>query len=388
MIKRRIAIALDLEQPFPHHTRVFAGTQHYADERGWECVIDEFPGYRPSRRSRGYHRYDGVIARARPEVVRRVRRQKIPLVNTWFSSPVEKVPGVYPDYQEAARLAAEHLLDRGFRRICVFHTIGYKNIDIIRRTFEQMVGEAGGSVVCFEHISFDTLDAEMWLERERSLSRGLDQLQPPVGIFCGSTSAMRYVVNLCKGRGWDVPRDAAVISSMPTPGLIDHPRPAISYLDMNWEKVGYEAAALLDRLMAGEPAPDRPVLIAPKGVVARESTDYFAIEDEVVAEALHYISMHLRDRLTVERIAAHLLVSRRQLQLRFDATLGKTISGEIRRLRLEAAKRMLTNKDRPISEIARGTGFGTHNLMSRVFRRELGMTPSAYRKQVLGEKER
>jgi len=380
--KRRIAIALNLEQPYPHHTRVFAGTQQYADEHGWECVIDEFPGYRSRQRPRAYRRYDGVIARARPEMARRVRRQKIPLVNTWYSTPMRRAPSVYPDHQKAARLAAEHLLDRGFRQICLFNTIGSRTIEITQRAMERLVDEAGGQLISFEHLAVDALDVRSWIEQERSLSQALDHLKPPVGIFCGSSSAMRYVVNLCQGRGWNVPRDVAVISSMPTPGLIDHPRPAISYIDMNWEQVGYEAAALLERLMAGERAPARAILIPPRGVVARESTDYFAVDDKVVAEALYYIATHLRDRLSVERIAEHLLVSSRKLQLRFDAALGRTISGEIRRLRLEAAKRMLADQSIRIAEIAEQTGFVSSTRMNEVFRRELHMTPGEYRKAV------
>ncbi|MCG8509600.1 MAG: substrate-binding domain-containing protein, partial [Rhodospirillales bacterium] len=277
---------MDLEKPFPHHTQVFAGTQRYAKEAHWQCIIDDYPGYRPNRRSTIFHEYDGVIARARPRMVQRMKRRGVPIVNTWFSSPVRSVPGVYADFQAVARLATEHLLDRGFRRLCYFSTVGEKDAPIVRKTIGRLARETGAAFYAFEHPAVDSIDAELWLEQERVLSQALEQLEPPVGICCSSTTAIRSVVNLCQGRGWGVPSDAAVISIMGTSGIIDHPSPTLSYVEMNWERVGYEAAAMLDRMMGGDDPPSEPILVPPIGVVARESTDYFAIGDPLVSEVL------------------------------------------------------------------------------------------------------
>ncbi|MGE3316532.1 MAG: helix-turn-helix domain-containing protein, partial [Planctomycetaceae bacterium] len=71
----------------------------------------------------------------------------------------------------------------------------------------------------------------------------------------------------------------------------------------------------------------------------------------------------------------------RTLQNRFRNFLGRPIASEIRRVRIERAKRELTQSKRPLSAIARDVGFGEAMRMYDVFRRELGVTPSAYRRQ-------
>jgi len=61
--------------------------------------------------------------------------------------------------------------------------------------------------------------------------------------------------------------------------------------------------------------------------------------------------------------------------------LDRPIATEIRRVRIERAKRELTQSNRSLAEIARDVGFGEAMRMYEVFRRELGTTPSDYRKQ-------
>lgn len=377
--KRRVAIAIELEQPFAHHTQVFAGTQQYADEHDWECVIDEFPAYKSHQRPAIFRDYDGVVARADRRMADRLQRKGIPLVNTWFSTPVKHVPGVYLDLAEVGRLGVRHLVDRGFRQIVAFGSTATLDARVLAEALGVAAAEAGATVQFFDHPGVDIGNPELWLQQERATCRSLENVEPPVGIFCVSSSAVRYVANLCLGLGWSVPGDAALLCVMGTPGHIDLPRPALSSIDMKWDHVGYEAAALLDRLMDGQPPPKQPILVPPAGVVARESTDYFAVEDDVVVAALKFISSHLGQRLTVEGIAAKLSISPRSLQSHFDAALQRSVSGEIRRLRLEAAKRMLADKNQQIGKIAEHVGFRSATRMNEVFQRELGLSPRAYR---------
>ena len=71
----------------------------------------------------------------------------------------------------------------------------------------------------------------------------------------------------------------------------------------------------------------------------------------------------------------------RTLQRRFRKYLDRLIATEIRRVRIERAKRELTQGTQPLKEIARDAGFGEAMRMYEVFRRELGVTPSQYRRQ-------
>jgi hypothetical protein len=96
---RRVALMLDLEWPYKRHADLFAGTQQYASDHGWESIIDEFVYDTLPVRGTQRASYDGVIARATKTLAERAARLNIPVVNVWLSSPaLNKLPGVFPDY--------------------------------------------------------------------------------------------------------------------------------------------------------------------------------------------------------------------------------------------------------------------------------------------------
>jgi len=382
---RRVAIALQIDAAFPHHQGVFGGVRDYAlEHQNWKMVIDEHPGYKTASLGQKFGRYDGVVARATPAAQRRLKKNCIPLVNTWYQHARPDTPGVYIDPEGIGQLAADHLMERGFRRFGYFGPTEHRMPKTIGSAFARRVDEAGHSCVLDRYENGDYSDRQYWQALTKHLGRFLDALTPPAGVFLVRHWVARLLIELCRDRGWQVPHDLALVCLYDVKNIVDLP-PRITTIDCNFERVGYEAAALLERLMAGEPPPQEPILIPPKGVIAQESTDFFAVEDEVVAAALRFISTHIAQRLNLDRIAAEVAVSPRSLQTRFEAALGRPISDEIRRLRLTMAKRLLGEKELQIKQVARETGFNSSAILNHVFQRELGMSPGAYRKQLLGE---
>lgn len=379
---RRIAIALEIDQPYPQHQEVFAGVQRYAHEQAnWQCLIDEHPGYLPGRRGKSYGRYDGVIARAPAPMQRRLKKLGIPFVNALYQSARDGTPGVYPDAKKLGAAAADHLLERGFRSLCYMGEIElHKHTAEVGRAFKDHAEEAGAACELLRVQNRSFLDTDFYLEIEKTISDWGGRLHPPIALFAEEAPIARMVIQRCQELGWDVPRDIAVLSQHDLKSVVNV-APQISSIEIDNERAGYEAAKLLDRIMTGKSVPATPVMIPPKGVFGRESTDYFAIQDEMVAEALRYIAAHLHDPLHVEQVAYELSVSSRTLQSRFNDALGVGVSQEIRRLRLQRAKRLLADLSYTIAEVAAECGFGRPQLFSTVFRREVGITPSAYREQ-------
>ncbi|MEX0866156.1 MAG: hypothetical protein WD030_02285, partial [Pirellulales bacterium] len=118
--KRRVAVKFELEMPHKRHADVFAGTQQYAREHGWQTIIDEFAAETLEHSGTESPPYDGVIGRANEQLARWAVTHGLPVVNVWLASPVcDRLPGVFPDYAAAGRLRAEHLLARGLRRFSV-----------------------------------------------------------------------------------------------------------------------------------------------------------------------------------------------------------------------------------------------------------------------------
>lgn len=378
--RRRVAVSLWLDHPYPQHQEVYEGVQRYAAERSeWELIIDEHPAYKPRGAAQAV-RYDGVIARAEKPLQRRLEQAAVPLVNVYYSARRPGVVGVYPDPQAMGRLAADHLIDRAFQRLYVLADRRRTYWWDVSRAIAERANEVGVACETYEPPQQPYHLPSHWSKVIGFLNALLGDIKRPAAVISESVPAARILVQQAIAKSWRVPQDLAVMC-MHDFGAILRVPPALTSVVPNYERCGYEAAAVLDRLMNGESPPPEPIYIPPQGIMARQSTDYFAVEDEVVAAALHYISSRLREDLRVPDIAEAVLVSRRTLQTRFDGALGRSVTDEIRRLRLEAAKRMITQWDRPIREIAAECGFRNSRNFCQVFRRELGMSPRAFRKE-------
>jgi len=153
----------------------------------------------------------------------------------------------------------------------------------------------------------------------------------------------------------------------------------LSSVHHDLERLGYEGAALLDRLMDGEPAPRQPIRISPKGVVMRKSSDLIAVEHPEVAAALRFIRERYQGPLAVAEVVAATRLSRRGLEKAFHAHVGCTINDEILRVRLTRARELLAHTDQRILAISAATGFSRPQYFRTVFRQATGKTSRQYR---------
>ena len=379
--KRRVAFMLDLGWPYKRHTGTFAGTQHYAKEQGWESIIDDFAAEKlPDNRSQPIP-YDGVIGRATIKLAERAARIGLPVVNIWLSSPAwRQLPCVFHDAATTGRLRAEHLMDRGLRRFSILRRAD-RGSSIGVTVFQTAVREAG--FPCTEinlPLRLQQTFAS-WQKNEQQIDRFMNTWKLPIGVFAVSEEMGRIVAQKCGQRGWRVPHDVAIIAGQNEESLCEHPRPALTSVEYGFERIGYEAARLLDQLMDGDAPPTEPILIPAQGLIVRESTDFFAVDDPVIAAALEFIAANSRRQIGAGDVAQAVSIGLRTLQNQFRKYLDRTIAAEIQRVRIERAKRELAQSDRPINEIAQDVGFGRPMRMYEVFRRELGVTPREYRNQ-------
>jgi len=382
--RRRVAIMLDLEWPFRRHVDVFVGTQLYARERDkWDCVLDEFADETLRLSPRGAAPYDGIIARATPALAREAGRHRIPAVNVWFNSPAHGLPGVFPDFQSCGRLAAEHLLARGFRRFACLSNRGDRAHRIELLAFHEMIQRTGFRCQCRTVAKQVTRNPHVWRRFQRALDEWIESWHTPVGVFVTFPDATgRRVAEACRRHGLRIPEDAALIASDNEPSLCLHPAPSLSSVDVSYRQIGYLAAELLEALMSGQRPSAQPQFIAPSGIAARQSTDFTAVDDALVAAALRAMSQLTRSGAGVDDVCRRLCVSRRTLERRFRKSLGRGIAEEALRLRVERAKRELAHLDMPIKQVARQSGFSDAKRLHEAFRRELGLSPSQYRQSL------
>jgi LacI family transcriptional regulator len=386
---RRVAIMLELESPHKRHTDTFAGIQRLAVQLGWETILDEYVDDSLAAGSR----YDGVIARATPELVRQAALYGVPVVNVWVSSPVaEKLPGVFADWDSVGRIYAEHLLERGVYRFAALIAQNNKANDIALGAFQEVLASADHEVIVTRTSQHFSQTREHWRRANRVINAWMDRWQLPIGIYVGSEVLGRITTQLCLLRGWRVPEDVAIVTGSNQESFCMPIRPTLTSIELDYIRVGYEAAQLLDRLMdekANQPAgrkkrtplPIEHHRISPRGLIVRESTDFHAVGDVTVLAALNFISANSHKPIGPNEVARVTATHPRTLTNKFHQHLGRTIAQEIRRVRIERAKRELAETDKPLSKIAVDVGFGQLTQMYQVFCRETGSSPLEYRRQ-------
>ncbi len=328
---------------------------------------------------------DGIIARIQNrEIANHVRSTGVPVVDVLGLVPEAGLPLVHVDDGEIARLAAEHLIERGFRHFGYFG-LADENWSVRRREFFQTrLAQAKGRLSVYEQPRHDPTRTS-WIEREEELARWIRELPKPAGVMVCSDQLGLAFLEACRRAGVAVPDEVAVVGVDNDEALCEIAYPPLSSVWPAHQQVGYEAAALLDRLMRGKRAPAAPVIIAPGGVKTRRSTDVLAIEDRNVARALQLIREHACSSLDVEKVAEGAGLSRSVLQRRFRRTLAKSVHEAIRDERLKRACQLLAETDLPLAEVAEQSGFKHQEYLGAVLRKHLNRTPAQFRREAGGQ---
>lgn len=285
-------------------------------------------------------------------------------------------PQVISDDRLAGAQAADYLYQLGHRNFILLDTPGLYFSQVRCAGMESAL--AGKNVRVQRWVP--NLSAQAMNEHPQALRRMLRGLHPPVAIFCTLDNQARPILDHAADLGWRIPEQISVIGvGNSTLGcMLD--RPYLSSVALDSIQIGHRAGALLADLIAGKPAPKSPILIPPKGVVARETTGV-GVADEDVARAVAMLRANLRETLSTATVARRLNVSRRSLELRFKTALGCGPVHFWRRLRMDEVCRQITQTNRPLGDIAAQMGFNNPIRFAITFRNTYGMTATEYRKR-------
>lgn len=318
---------------------------------------------------------EAVLASGLPAIVLDMNDEQLATDN-----PLSQLSEVCPDSHKAGRLAAEHLLDRGFQRFGFF---GYPNENWSRRRlegFRERLRQSGFECVCPPMPVRKSLVP--WHREQPHIATWLKSLPKPVGILASNDVRGRQVIETCALSGIHVPDDVAVVGVDEDHILSEFSNPPLSSVALAAEQAGYQAAELLDGMMSGRIERRRHLILADAlWVVARPSTDVIAIEDRDVANAVQYIRENAKQSISVQDVVERAAISRRSLEIRFQRTLGRSIRAEIERVRLNWVRQLLLETNMPVSKIADCTGFTDLSYLSKVFRRTMGSTITSYRRE-------
>lgn len=330
----------------------------------------------------------GIIARVEtPRIAKAILDSGLPTIALDLSEaelkpdhPLSRLSEVSSDSAGAARMVAGHLLERGFRSFAYVGVTGRVWSDRREVSFCRSIADAGFLVEVYRPPR--SRRDQQWGREQPILAEWLRSLPKPTGVMACNDDRGREVLEACRAAGIHVPEELAVIGVDNDQLLCELADPPLSSVALNAEGTGYRTAALLDRMMQHRLRKPRRLKAKPLHVVTRRSTDIVAIEDPEVAAALRFIHAHAAEPIQIEDVVRHLAISRRNLEIRFQSLVGRTLHAELHRLRMERARQFLAETDLPIPKVAESVGYSTPSYFIQVFRAEHDTTPAKYRRHL------
>lgn len=377
---RRIAILMGQDLSFCRN--VIRGIRAYAIQKSDWAFRNGLPDMQIVPHLRDW-RPDGIIANLfTRDVAQAVMRLRRPLVDTACALPGLKVPMVDVDQDAVGCLAAEYLLKRGFSHFAFFGSELALYSRMREEGFRRVLGEHGHTVSsCYGEYLCQAPSTTSWKKLDQEVERWLRKLPKPVAIFACNDVPARSLADTCLHLGLHIPNQVAMLGVDDDELECPLTSPPLSSIAIPAERIGYEAARLLDQMMDGEPAPREPVFLQPLRVVTRQSTDTMMINDPIVLAALDFIQQNAAQSTTVGRVVQEVGCGRRDLERRFRLVLNRSVLEQIRLARVERAKSILLNTDLAMPKIAAQAGFSNAQRLAVVFKQLTGMAPTAYRSQ-------
>lgn len=372
-----IGVLLGLNVDYCRH--VMEGISRYALQAGWHMVFqttDDTEIHGDSSQWRKI-KVDGLLIQVVGRATMELARSGSPAVN--FSSVLPTaadIPTVSSDNDAVGRMAAEHLMLQPVSHFACFAEPHRYFSETRGQGFIQTLRQAGHT--CSTLVSLSPRQIVEWVQ----------QLPKPVGIFVSSDIHAAVLLNVCQAAGVEIRGRVAVVGVDNSSQVCEATFPRLSSVSLQSERIGWEAAAMLDRMMqaAAQGQRLRPddVLIPPQSVVERESSVLHIIDAEM-AEAMKLIRTNYHNIQSVEDLAERLSISRRTIERRFHQLLGHSPLEEILRVRIAAARQLLVQTHLSVAQIAGQCGFGSATRLGLVFRKMVGCTPTAYRQTMRGE---
>ncbi len=374
------AAVLVLMELYDH--RIRQGIGHYAAEHNWYLTICDGCTYGGGNALPQGWSGDGMLVQINKnaDLIRYVRRQHVPCVDMWICRPDIPMPRITGDQRLIGQTAADHLIERGFRN-AVFFSTEYQYMHKLRAEgfsdrFLEKTGKRPRNLAWALH---SKSGKDNWHAQNAWLRRIIRPLPKPLGIFCYSDYDAAKIETFCLEAGYSVPDDIAILGVDNDPLVCENLCVPLSSVRHDLVRVGYDSATLLDRLMHGAKASADPILVPPNGVELRASTDSFVTADPLIRSVLKFFRENISRNIGIHDASEAVCVQRHKLNTHFVRVLGETVYATLIRLRLFEVKRLLSQTDLSIKEIALNTGFCHAQHLNNTFRRSEHCTPTAYR---------
>ncbi len=321
-------------------------------------------------------RPSAIVTEWLPGLTEALAKLGCPVVIVPSDEPVAGVFSVDVDDVAIGRLAAEHLVARGYKN---FAFVGRGDAHYAKQRLEGFRSVVGEVPVYWEEFRDWRQYDEYWRDPDEDMVGWLAGQAMPVGIFTAHDPTGRHVLEAAAQAGLEVPFAVGVISANDDETVCEMARPALSSIRLPWRRLAAEVVQTIEAIREGK-TPDSPVLVKPLEIVARGSSSYEAVGDLVVRRAMQHLVARISTIASVEEWAAQVGVSRRVLERRFQDSLGRSPHAMIQHERVERAKSLLTTTDLSVGLIAERCGFQSNERLTVNFRESVGVPPAIYRR--------
>ncbi len=300
------------------------------------------------------------------------------------------LPFIGSNNELITKLAFDHLRDRGLRSLafCGVAPGQIRALDFRRKHFIKHVEAAGFACEVFQNAipkptrsgkpPSDPMSID-WETEQEALAAWVSSLPKPIGIMACHDPRGYQLVDACRRANVKVPDEVAIVGVDNDRVLCQMADPPLTSVEPGGQRIGYIAAQWLDRMMNGEPGPAGPVLVEPKALIARRSSDMQAIPEADIAHAVRFIRDNACKGIRVTDVVREIATSRSVLERRFRRVVGRTLKDEMLRVQLDLARQLLSDTDLAMAEIARRTGFASDKYFSDAFWRQTGERPTTFR---------
>ncbi len=288
------------------------------------------------------------------------------------------IPRIEPDNNLIAKTAADHLLHRCCKSFAFFGAIPKIAWRAERRAaFLQHLLQDGHPRQTREFMPpmHETAPHQLYLH----IGRWLKTMPPPIGVMAANDGSARLLLEACRLNGMKSPDDLLVVGVDDDEAICEFTAPPLTSVIQDTDRMGYEAARTLKRLMHGQTVKS-VVRIPPRGIAIRRSTDLLAIAHPALRQILGIIEKRL-DRVQPEDIAGQMAISRATLDKQAKKLINLTTHELIVTCRLRKVQELLARTNVPIKEIANRTGYSSSQYLGGIFRQYAGITPAEYRRR-------
>ncbi|MFI8621240.1 MULTISPECIES: XylR family transcriptional regulator [unclassified Marinomonas] len=384
MFEKRYRLNLVFNANKVYDRQVVEGIGEYlqAAQCDWDVYLED--DFRSRVEGLTHWEGDGIIADFdNPDVEAILKDSTIPTVAVGGSyahkTDYPRLPYVATDNAALVKLAYDHLKQKGLTEFAFY--------GVPSTRYSRWAGERESAFV--EQVRSDgyhpyvnlglPTSAASWQTAQHDLETWLNSLPKPIGIVAVTDSRARHLLQACDHLNIMVPEEIAIIGIDNESMARYLNRTALSSVEQGSKEMGYAAAKMLHRMLLGYSVEDALVVVDPVGVEARQSSDYRALNDPYVIQAMHFIRHNACRGVKVAQVVDYVGLSRTNLETRFVEEIGCSMHEQLHMTKFYRACELVTSTNLAFDEIARTCGYPSVQYMYTVMRKNVGMTPREYR---------